>query len=99
MTPLERAARALCAQDGQDPDRPVMTPGFQKSVRSELRRPGEGPFAWQNYLPKALAVLQAIREPSEAMIAAGVAVDEHGVGSYNPPNIWQSMIDAAMEEG
>lgn len=62
MTPLERAARALCLADGLDPDRK-----FKSSDWSEGTAPHE--FAWHEYLPKARAVLTAIREPSEVFAA------------------------------
>lgn len=48
----------------------------------------------------ARAVLEAIREPSEAMLDAG---EENGQVPYEPGifvrEAWQAMIDAALEEG
>jgi len=90
MTPLERAARALYER-GQDYRSPMTTLG--------------DPLPWEDlttasrarYFAGAHVVLQAIREPSEAMIYAH---SEGGLG-FNDQVIsdWQAMIDAALEEG
>lgn len=104
MTPVERAARALCALSGEDPDAPAMQPGFQREVR-QLRRPGDGPFNWQRFIPHARAVITAIREPSEAMLGSTwVKPGSHHVASEDQAALaagdaWQAMIDAALEEG
>lgn len=45
------------------------------------------------------AVLQAIREPSEAMLAAAREVDFLGPGESDSAGEWRAMIDAALEEG
>lgn len=42
---------------------------------------------WEDFVPAAIAVLAAMRDPTEAMIAASVDHGEHG---------WQCMIDAAL---
>ncbi|WP_260581169.1 hypothetical protein [Sphingopyxis sp. PET50] len=94
MTPLERAARALCLADGLDPDRK-----FKSSDWSEGTAPHE--FAWHEYLPKARAVLTAIREPSEGMREAGAgqlfgaASDDWG---EDAKKVWVAMIEAALTE-
>jgi hypothetical protein len=51
----------------------------------------------------ARAVLQAIREPSEALIQAGdlaiLALGEtRGLGIYGSEECWRAMIDAAIAE-
>lgn len=78
MSPLEKAARALCRVDGHPEDARM-----------------EGKPLWQDYLPEARAVLEAIREPSVDMVYDG--------GINHPPadtiSIWQAMIDAALAEG
>lgn len=95
MTPLKRAARALCLADGLDPDRK-----FKSSDWSEGTAPHE--FAWHEYLPKASAVLTALREPSEGMREQGAgqlfgsASDDWGDDARL---VWQAMIDAALAEG
>lgn len=101
MTPLKRAARALCLADGLDPDRK-----FKSSDWSEGTAPHE--FAWHEYLPKARAVLTAIREPSEGMKRAGAFCEpfmtEPGARPMTPGQIiacacYDAMIDAALAEG
>jgi hypothetical protein len=76
MTPLERAARALCSLDGH----------LENATMA-------GKPLWQDYLPEARAVLQAIREPSDAM------VEEGRRETAAPYHAWQAMIAAALEEG
>ncbi len=101
MTPLERAARALCELAGEAPDAPAMAGGFQRSVSSGVRLPNEGPFRWQAYTGQARAVLAAIREPSEGMTEIGSA-KFRGVGIQTRQAVgdaWEVMIDAALEEG
>lgn len=41
---------------------------------------------WRAYLPKALAVLKTLREPSAAMAASG------------DPAVWERMVLAAIDE-
>lgn len=64
----------------------------------------------KDYRAMARAVLQAIREPSEAMtpeegVFAGFSHDSDGVEDNNyitseeARYAWQAMIDAALEEG
>lgn len=56
----------------------------------------EGKPLWRDYVPEVRAVLTAIREPSEAMLA----VDPAGpTGSIYPEDIWRAMVDAALLEG
>ena len=100
MTPLERAARALCKIHGIDPD----------ELRSDLERDTMGTVvsgqpAWRMFERDCRAVLQAIREPSKAMVGAGAAnMDHEGETSSQELQersraVWQAMIDAALEEG
>jgi len=102
MTPLERAARALCTARDIDP---YATSWWHKSEQQE------------NNLDIARdevrAVLTAIREPSEAVITAmrdtlpavypaefREAINVGGEDIENAPKQhWQAMIDAMLEEG
>jgi len=100
MTPIERAARALCTLDRKDPDT-VSGPGLQKSVALDLRKPGEGHFAWEEYVSEVLAVLRAIREPSEKMVEEGSS-RFRDIGLQTRPAVtdaWHAMIDTAQAEG
>lgn len=82
-SPLERAARALCELDNNPPGATM-----------------DGKPLWMDYLPEVRAVLQAIREPSVAMFQAGLHPPKPDVvGAIPPLNIWQAMIDTALEEG
>jgi hypothetical protein len=98
MTPLERAASAVQAEMRRqgvlyeiDPDEPDLS--------KLMMATGEVAD-----LPAIVrAVLTAIREPTEGMIAAGWPEwvnDESDVDEYaTTAFVWQAMIDAALEEG
>jgi hypothetical protein len=91
MTPIERAARALCEMDGYDPDTPHRA-GFQTSVTME---PVPAPPLWSAYVPKVRAVLTAIRAPgSDAM---GAVLDK-GIPVADALDIWQTVVDAMLRE-
>jgi hypothetical protein len=93
-SPLERAARALCLADGLDPDRK-----FKSSDWSEGTAPHE--FAWHEYLPKARAVLTAIREPSGEMLGEvhdTLLYAVKGEELDTARTVWDRMIDMALEE-
>lgn len=62
----------------------------------------DGKPLWQDYLPEARAVIEAIREPSEAMQVAGVNAPnylEDQSSRRGCTNIYATMIDALLEEG
>lgn len=79
MSPIERAAHALCELDGNPPGATM-----------------DGRPLWQDYAPEVRAVLAAIRQPSSAMVQA--APDDRNRPIY-AEDIWQAMIDAAIEDG
>ena len=54
----------------------------------------EGRPMWESFLPNARAVLQAIWEPSDAMIAAA----QDTVTINHPADVWPAMVDAALAE-
>lgn len=64
----------------------------------------DGKPLWQNYLPEAQAVLQAIRDPSEAMIElfegpagdAGWGMDKRKADLLT--RTWNGLVDAALKE-
>jgi len=49
---------------------------------------------WESFLPTARAALQAIRKPSNAMLAKVEAL----ACSVNTTACWETMIDAALAE-
>lgn len=93
MTPIERAARALCASSLEDPDEVVATLG---------EKPGEPVFAWQHRLHDVRAVLTEIREPSEHAMDCG-AYRLPGIDTATKQakarDVYRAMIDAMLEEG
>jgi hypothetical protein len=76
MTPVERAARALCRLDGH---------------LENIRLGGEP--MWVSYKAQVHAVLSAVREPDEAMLAAGNAK----MGG-KAADVWAAMIEVVSEE-
>lgn len=83
---IERAARRLCIEDGVDPDLPC--PGLGRIIPV-----GETWPAWRVRERMVRAVLEEIREPTEAMVDAG-----WGTRNDDPHGCWRSMINAALEE-
>ena len=90
MTPLERAARAMATEYGQDPDEIILVEAV--GTRGRLAR-------WQCNLPAVRAVIEAIREPSEAMTRAFEAVSPDQWNNPHPNDAWRAGIDALLEEG
>lgn len=98
MTPLERAARALCEARGAD-GFPILNadPDFDDYPLTDEGTDDLNPFTEADVLALARAVLLAIREPSEAMTVDALdyeALDSHATSR----NIWRAMIDTALEE-
>lgn len=101
MEMLEKAARALC-------EARLRKAGHCKS--EEVLREKVGEY-WPGHIGDARAVLQAIREPSEAMVAAvDYDVTSKALGATYPDSegsfevggeriVWQAMLDAALAEG
>ncbi|CAM5513782.1 hypothetical protein ACFSUK_28835 [Sphingobium scionense] len=106
MTPLERAARAICATFGYDPDKD-----------DEVGLGEDGDVNWNMFEDHARAVIAAIREPTHTMQAAAfaqkvsfrsgsgmsdvgqVSVEYEGEPDKGAATLWQAMIDAMLEEG
>jgi hypothetical protein len=64
------------------------------------------PGSWQtaewpqrhHYIDQARAAIEAIREPTQAMIAAACDdFDKRGRGQQSYTHIWQAMIDEALK--
>lgn len=77
MTTLEKAARALADLD-------IRAKRKWDTSEEDLERllPGGIDYCWREYQPQALAVLNAIREPSDEAVAAVV----QKVGDPSPDN-------------
>jgi hypothetical protein len=98
ISALERAARALCRFNHVDPDRQTVA-GFQTGVRAAPRTLDEGPFEWENFIPRARAVLEAIRELDDASanaIAARLAERATKPGRFYVQQAWRGVIDAEL---
>lgn len=97
-SPIERAARALCVLAGNEPD--ALEPGTcpyadeRQVVDGQCTNGDPGFFVWRLYVDQAVAVLTAIREPSEGMVEAGRWPAEDD----GPVACWTAMIDAALSE-
>ena len=80
QSPLDRATLALLEYFGIQPDEPVPMIG------------GRSVPALQAYRLPVRAALMAMREPSEAMTAAGG-------DALRARKVWEAMLDAAILEG
>lgn len=85
MTPLERAARALCENPSEDPDEMIIM------INGETRP------RWRAEVWRVEAVLNAMREPSDAMERHAEYLNELNDGVARAA--WQAMIDAALTKG
>jgi hypothetical protein len=93
MTPLERAARALCKELNLPPD-------FRSGgdpFAPDPNRVGGGLKNWEAMLPHVRAVLTAIREPDEAMMSAAVRAGQAS-GYTDIIAVHRAIIDAALAE-
>lgn len=97
---IERVARAMCAEverwtDATEPQPVWKTLGFAS-------REAFVDNAWPNYASQARVAIEALREPTDDMIAAGIAeADECTDGQTIcaiciPEHAWPKMIDAAL---
>lgn len=80
MTMVERIARVLCSIAGQNPDLAI---GMEEGVPT---------LGWSLYRDDARLVLEALREPTEAML------DEGPPEPYMDNHVWARMIDAALKD-
>jgi len=76
MDMVERVARAICWKNGMDPD---------------LTLGGDGQnFLWHEYTGQAIAAIEAMREPDDAMKDAGMDAIDH-------LDAWALMIDSILK--
>ena len=92
MTMLERLARALCVSDDRDPDSVPIDYHRQMNAACDPNAP-----RWVDYLHHARTAAFALREPTEAMIAAGQEACADGYAG-DPATIWRMMAIAALSE-
>lgn len=86
---IEQVARAIAKAQGFDGDQLLDFAGDW---------PDNFEFDW---VELAKAAIQAMREPTEAMIEAGRYVEDgsgdYSIGKDPAINVWQFMIDAALK--
>lgn len=85
---IEKVARALAIADDKDPDAPAW-----------VRYPGPETFGicWRDqYEDKAKAAIEAMREPTDEMVAAAATSPTLQLAAMA---IWQAMIDSILSEG
>ena len=69
MNMVEKVARAICEAQGDDPD--YLEPGDAHGIDAYFSD-GEPAFRrWKNYIREARAAIEAMREPSNAILKAG----------------------------
>ena len=83
ISPAQRIARVLAAEGlSANAEGPDWAGGVS----------GEVDAAWRSEIPRAIAVLRTLREPTAEMVDAG-----RGAGS-DPAEIWSAMVQAALAE-
>lgn len=78
---IERVAKAICGNQ----------PGAGGCGCKTHERPACDDFRWM-----AHAAIQALREPTEAMIVSGWATQTEPVYPTSTVDVWQAMIDEAL---
>jgi hypothetical protein len=91
MTPIERAARALCALEAR-----AGTGAVSPDDKAD----------WRRHVPQVIAVIDALHEPGPSMKEAGAEIIRHispdeTLLAYqsDAANIWRYMIDAISRDG
>lgn len=93
---IERAARAIVGcMYGADPDKPLLSRGADPDVIHM------GEPTWKAFVPMARAAIEAMREPTEAMIVVGaeqvVMITDRKRDFHPVKELWMDMIDAALK--
>lgn len=84
---IERIAKILWENSGGKPH-------HSYDIRPAMSVPESDPN-WQEFVPLARTILEAIREPTDAMLTAAAGLTE---GEGGPTETWQAMIDAALAD-
>lgn len=92
MEIIEKLARAICKSRWAD----------RFDVRNDEIGDDMQDIYWKDYVPDAKLILQAIREPSEAMLFAGCCETpfrwESEGGAQMTADVWRAMIDSALAD-
>lgn len=104
MSKVEDVARVICAVRGLDPDADWRVTELENGYAIICRIEVENPENWRRYTKEAVAVINAIREPSEGMAYRGRLAgqwkeDSDGTSTEgNASEVFQAMIDEALKE-
>lgn len=107
LSMLERISRALLIADGENPDAFITKADQAACDREGLASADHAIPLWRQpeHLNRARAALEAVREPTEAMLRAspvvGTGVDAEGRWCTNTDPaawVWRAMIDTAIGE-
>lgn len=69
-----------------------------KVARAIARKNTGSGINWPSFVEEARAAIEAMREPTEAMVDAGVLDVKADVSFFDVNETWQAMIDAALSE-
>lgn len=89
---VERVARRICELYGEEPDK--LLPAISGREWLSPTQP-----RWRSYTPQAIAAIEVMRKPTEAMSEAGdLAARAEGAHDCEIPmsDVWRAMIDAAL---
>lgn len=91
---IERVARALCEVDMLEVLRSGMVAHAGTPLQAALATPAAIDELWPNYAAQARAAIEATREPTISMYDFGT---DKMWKDRNSTEVWQSMIDAALQ--
>jgi len=104
MGTVEMVARAMCFSEGEDPDTPLV-PWHVPIIGPRgycVAPPNEQVIAaWMVYARQARAAIEAMHEPSGAMIEAGMSailLRTTGESGEVVREVWRAMTAAMMEQ-
>ena len=83
MTSIERVARKL----------------RDLTLKNSGKCRGDDETGWRDYREDAIAILEAIREPSHEMLEGAARVDLGPEGPVGGREYWGAMIGAAIDNG
>lgn len=96
MDMVERVARALCKADGKNPD--ALEPGDAFGTDGHMRNGDPAHSLWREWNERAVAAIEAMREPTDEMIEAGVTADFGKNLGERVTFAHQAMINAALQK-
>ena len=103
---IERVARMICLENGHKPETPMFVGAFSVGAKGHWIA-GNAPAlglaatvreavpAWMLYIGDARATIEAMREPTHAMV---LVMEQSGVSFRTQQCAWPAAIDAALSE-